>query len=47
MNLKEALERMLVIANEKLSRAKDKGKEWDIAHYENDIAIIKEQLASL
>jgi hypothetical protein len=41
---KKALENMLVLANQKLERAKEKNSEWDIKHYENDILTIKKQL---
>ena len=47
MNLKEALNQMLIIANDKLNHAKDKNRKWDINHYKNDIKIIKEQLKTL
>lgn len=44
MTLKEALERMLELAQAKLSNAEAKGKTWDIEHYKNDIKIIEQQL---
>ena len=47
MTLRQALDKMLELANAKLEYAKLKGKEWDINHYENDIKIINEQLVSL
>lgn len=45
--LKEALERLLEIAEGKLQYATDKNKEWDIEHYKNDISLIKEQLSEI
>lgn len=45
--LKEALENLLIMAEDKLNRAISKGKEWDIEHYKNDIQIIKQQLIEL
>jgi ATP-dependent protease HslVU (ClpYQ) peptidase subunit len=47
MTLKEALETMLEMAEDKLSRAINKGKEWDIEHYRNDVEIVKKQLIGL
>jgi hypothetical protein len=45
--LKEALEKLLIMAEDKLSRAINKGKEWDIEHYKNDVEIVKKQLIGL
>jgi len=45
--LKDALETMLVLANNKLSLAKAREKKWDIEHYENDIQIINKQLSTI
>jgi hypothetical protein len=47
MTLRQALEKMLLLANNKLELAKTKNKEWDINHYENDVQIIEKQLADL
>lgn len=47
MSLKQALEKMLDIANNNLVRAEEKNKQWDINHYKNDVNIIKKQLAEL
>lgn len=44
MKLKEALERMLFLAENKLAIAIEKNKKWDIKHYQNDIRIIKAQM---
>lgn len=47
MTLKQALEKMLLLANNKLELAKAKNKEWDINHYKNDVQIIESQLSNL
>ena len=47
MNLKEALELCLSLAEAKLQRAIDKNKEWDIEHYKNDINFIKSELNNI
>jgi hypothetical protein len=45
--LKESLEQMLVLANNKLALAKSKNKEWDIEHYKNDVLIVENQLKEI
>lgn len=45
--LKEGLEKMLGLAEGKLARAIEKNSEWDIKHYEGDVALVKKQLAEL
>ncbi len=45
--LKEGLEKVLVLAESKLALAIDRNKEWDINHYKGDVALIKEQLSEL
>lgn len=47
MTLKQALEKMLESANNKLELAKVRNKEWDINHYENDIKIIEKELSEI
>jgi hypothetical protein len=47
ISLKEALEKMLGLAEQKLYVAVNKCKDWDINHYKKDIVIIKEQLKGL
>ena len=44
MTLKEALEKMLSLANGKLAYAIEKNKTWDIEHYKMDIAFVKSEL---
>lgn len=44
MTLKQALETMLVLAQNKLTNAIEKNKEWDINHYKNDVKFIKQEL---
>jgi hypothetical protein len=43
--LKEALENLLKMAEDKLQYAIDKNKEWDVEHYKKDIEFIKNELA--
>jgi predicted KAP-like P-loop ATPase len=40
----EALENLLVMANQKLQYAIDKNKEWDIENYKENVAFIKSEL---
>jgi len=44
ITLKEALEKMLSLANGKLAYAIEKNKTWDIEHYKNDIRFIENEL---
>ena len=44
-NLLSALNKVLVMAKDKLERAKNKNDEWDINHYTNDIAFIESEIA--
>lgn len=44
-NLLSALNKVLVMAKDKLERAKNKNNEWDINHYTNDIAFIESEIA--
>lgn len=43
--LKEALENLLKMAEDKLQYAVDKNKEWDIEHYKKNIEFIKSELS--
>lgn len=43
--LKEALENLLKMAEDKLQYAIDKNKDWDVEHYKKDIEFIKSELA--
>lgn len=43
--LKEALENLLKMAEDKLQYAIDKNKDWDVEHYKKDIEFIKSELS--